>query len=105
MFVDSLLRKLFGKQEGQKLGNAIGVLAGVAGLVASIVSHDRWFGVLAGLVVLISGADLLRERQQRADPSDDHRLVGELVSNPPHLNPLHHQPLPPLPRAPEDRPK
>jgi len=46
-WLDSLLRKLFGKQEGEKLSNAIGVLAGVAGLVVSIANQWSWFAVVS----------------------------------------------------------
>jgi hypothetical protein len=101
-WLDSLLRKLFGKQEGEKLSNAIGVLAGVAGLVVSIANQWSWFAVVSALLVTLSGADLVRERRHRPDPSEDHGLVGDIVSNPPKLNPFHHEPLPPFPSRPDD---
>ncbi len=103
--VDWLLRKLFGKQEGEKLNNAIGVLLGLAGLVVSIAGQWWWTAVASAVIVIFSGADLLRERRRRPDPSDDHGLVGEIVSDPPRLNPFHHEPLPPFPGPPEEEPK
>ena len=81
-FLDWLLRKAFGKQEGEKVYNSIGVLFGLVILVVSVVTQSWWFAALSGLVVLLSGADLRRERRQRPDPSEDHGLVGEMVSNP-----------------------
>jgi hypothetical protein len=100
-----LLRKLFGKQEGEKLFNAQSILFGLIGLVVCAVIHDWWYMALAGLVVLLSGTSLLRERRQRPDPSDDHGLVGEVVAYPRSLNPFHHEPVPPFPGTPEEEPK
>src|SRR5215470_17272634 len=93
----ALLRMLFGKQEGEKLYNALGVLIGLIGLVASLIGHHWWLAALGGVLALVCGADLLREKRQQRDASDDGGLVGEMRSSPPHLNPLHHDPLPPFP--------
>jgi hypothetical protein len=101
-FLDSLLRKLFGKQEGEKIYNAIGVLVGSIALVITVANRSWWLAAASVLIVVLSGLDLLRERRRRPDPPDDHGLVGEMVSNPSSFNPLHHEPLPPFPGHPED---
>lgn len=104
--LDWLLRKLFGKQDGEKVYDAIGVLLGAFGLVLSIVrGWVWWLAVLSALIAIISGASLLRERRQRPDPSEEPGLLSEVASNPSSLNPLHHELLPPWPGAPDNEPK
>jgi hypothetical protein len=104
-FLDSLLRKLFGKQESEKIYNASGVLGGSVALVITVADQRLWLAAASALIVVLSGLDLLRERRRRPDPPDDHGLVGEMVSNPSSFNPLHHEPLPPFPGTTEDEPK
>ena len=103
--LDGLLRKLFGKQEGEKVYDAIGVLGGLVALVISVVTHRWWLAAGACLIFVLSGASLLRERRQRPDPSDDPGLLSGVASNPASLNPFHHEPLPPFPGTPDDEPK
>ena len=100
--LESLLRKLFGKQEGEKIYDAVGVLVGSIALVIAVANQSWWLAAASVLIVVLSGLDLLRERRRRPDSSDDDGLVGEMVSNPPSFNPLHHEPLPPFPANPGD---
>ena len=92
-----VLRRIFGKQEGDRINDALGVLVGAIFLVVALVVHQWWFAAVAAALIALCVASLWREKKRRLSPG----------SEPPEpaLSAADHEPLPPFPGTLDDEPK
>ena len=90
-----VLRRIFGKEEGDKINDAFGVITGAILLVVALVVHRWWIAALAAALIALCVASLWREKR-RLSSGSEHEPTRSFRD---------HKPLPPFPGTTDDEPK